>query len=199
MFLNEAGQKYAMGHLREIQLRRMIQLVREPGVTNYCEIGMNGGHSTVAMLVSNPRVTAHVFDLMRFNYSQPVADLLKMSFGSRFQIHKGYSWSTLPPWVEEFRSNNSRCDLMLVDGGHSTHAARSDMKALRPVAAAKSRVVLDDIQINPGKVLRSMASRGAMEIIETYGPYPKHSKINPTRWVWGFSVATYNLTLQELG
>jgi len=38
------------GYLRELQLRRMVQLIRRPGVQRYCEVGMNGGHSATAML-----------------------------------------------------------------------------------------------------------------------------------------------------
>jgi hypothetical protein len=45
----------------------MLRLVQH--ATTYCEIGMNGGHSLVAVLLSNSAVTAHVFDLFRWRYS----------------------------------------------------------------------------------------------------------------------------------
>ena len=48
----------------ELQLRRMIQLVRDPSVKTYCEIGVNGGHSAAAMLLANPELVVHGFDLM---------------------------------------------------------------------------------------------------------------------------------------
>lgn len=42
------------GYMREVQLRRMVQLASSPRVKTYCEIGMNGAHSAVAMLHANP-------------------------------------------------------------------------------------------------------------------------------------------------
>ena len=68
---------YQTGYVREIQVRRMIDLVQraspeKPQVT-YCEIGMNGGHSAVAMLLADRRVQVHSFDLFRWGYSWPVA------------------------------------------------------------------------------------------------------------------------------
>ena len=89
---------YQTGYLREIQLRRMIQLVRQRNVRTYCEVGMNGGHSSTAMLLANPNVTAHVFDLLAFNYSRPVAKLLRTRFGDRFELHAGWSTSQLHEW-----------------------------------------------------------------------------------------------------
>lgn len=92
-------QLYATGYVREIQLRRMIELAREPSVRTYCEVGMNGGHSTVAMLLANPTLTVHTFDLMAWPYSEPVAKLLKLRFGNRFVLHAGSSHETLGPWA----------------------------------------------------------------------------------------------------
>ena len=48
------GRKHAWqtGYVRELQVRRMVELVREPTTATYCEVGMNGAHSTVAMLLA---------------------------------------------------------------------------------------------------------------------------------------------------
>ena len=40
----------------------MVDLVRRPEVKTYCEIGMNGGHSTVAMLEANAQLVVHSFE-----------------------------------------------------------------------------------------------------------------------------------------
>ena len=86
-----ANPYFAPGHMREVQLRRMVQLARSPEVTQYCEVGMNVGHSAVAMLLANPQLTVDTFDLMRFNYSMPVVNLMQRGFGSRFRYHVGDS------------------------------------------------------------------------------------------------------------
>ena len=44
--------------MRVPQVRRMLELVRADGVTTYCEVGMNGGHSLTAMLLANHRLRA---------------------------------------------------------------------------------------------------------------------------------------------
>jgi hypothetical protein len=53
--------------LRELQLRRMVQLIRRPGVQRYCEVGMNGGHSATAMLYATfaPPTHSHCEVLLR--------------------------------------------------------------------------------------------------------------------------------------
>ena len=66
---------YQTGYVRELQLRRMVNLVRQPKVKTYCEIGFNGGHSAVAMLLANPHLHVHSFDLMGWGYSNATARL----------------------------------------------------------------------------------------------------------------------------
>ena len=56
---------------------------------HYCEVGMNGGHSVVSMLLAHPNLTAHVFDPLEYDYSAPVVTLLTNSFQERFVITKG--------------------------------------------------------------------------------------------------------------
>ena len=37
MLRHEPRSRFMAGYIREVQLRRMLQLVRSPNVTNYCE------------------------------------------------------------------------------------------------------------------------------------------------------------------
>ena len=250
----EPSHLYATGYVRELQLRRMLQLARactatsstasgvrlqdddeEPAIEtagrrlaggsrrgsrrrvadmarrrrpacNYCEVGMNGGHSTVAMLLANPRLTAHVFDMMAFGYSPHVARLLRLRFGDRFQLHAGDSHSTLKPWASAFRANGSRCDLLFVDGDHSENGAHMDVADLQPAATRDSHLVMDDISVGPGCVMRRLARAGVLNIAETYGPFDAPSPHNPcmrgaarrhggtgrsTCAPWGFAVLKY--------
>ena len=59
---------------------------------------MNGGHSLVSMLLGNPKMKAHVFDLMRWNYSQPVASLLRSTFPGRIELMEvpHFDWANHP-------------------------------------------------------------------------------------------------------
>lgn len=197
MLQHEPTSRFMAGYIREIQLRRMLQLVRQPNVTHYCEVGMNGGHSLVAMLLGNPNVKAHVFDLMRWNYSQPVARLLKATFRERFDLHEGFSLNTLPPYVDK---PGARCDLLLVDGGHTQAAARRDLQMLRRAATKGARIVVDDIHTDPGMALVRLQSQKMLRILESYY-FAKKTEHNPCQRKpkgktfpckdWGFSVASY--------
>lgn len=75
------------------------QLVSAPNVSTYCEIGFNGGHSAAAMLLTNPRVTVHAFDLMAWPYSNATSALISAQFGARFNMHRGDSTRTVPVWA----------------------------------------------------------------------------------------------------
>ena len=79
MMEHEPNSRFMAGYIREVQLRRMLQLVREPNVTHYCEVGMNGGHSLVAMLLGNPNATAHN---VSSSSSGPPPDLTRESMRS---------------------------------------------------------------------------------------------------------------------
>ena len=202
---------YATGYLREIQLRRMLQLARSCSGggkrgqrCNYCEVGMNGGHSTVAMLLANPRLVAHVFDMMAWGYSPHVATLLKLRFGRRFILHQGDSHVNIGPWARSFRANGSSCQLLFVDGDHSERGSHMDVQDLQPVASAASTLVMDDISVGPGCVMKRLSRAGVLQVAETYGPFDAPSPHNPcmrgesgrrrrrpTCTPWGFAILKY--------
>uniref|UniRef100_A0A7S0L8H8 Class I SAM-dependent methyltransferase n=1 Tax=Coccolithus braarudii TaxID=221442 RepID=A0A7S0L8H8_9EUKA len=188
---------YQTGYVREIQLRRMVDLVRMPGVTRYCEVGMNGGHSVSAMLLANPQLKAHVFDLLAFNYSQPVVDLLTTRFRSRITVHAGWSHHGIIKWKQERRaadcprgapsatkmsddeSECPMCDLIFVDGDHTYKGALDDLMALKSLAAPGAMVVVDDVGMPPGKAFTHMEAIGKIRRLEQYGPFPPRHRLNP--------------------
>ena len=102
MYHHAPRYRWQAGYIRVNQMERMIDLIRRPGVKSYCELGMNGGHSVAAMLQANPEITAHVFDIMMFNYSLPAATLLQAAFGERFVLHAGNTRLTVRPWAKSF-------------------------------------------------------------------------------------------------
>ena len=201
IMLQSSKSNYQTGYVREMQVRRMVQLVRAPNVRTYCEIGMNGGHSASAMLLANPSLKVHSFDIMYWNYSWPVANLLSTAFGSRFTLHPGNSRATVPQWSTELGSGAPPCDMLLVDGDHSLTGAVADLQNFRPLSAKGAPVVVDDIATAPGAALNSLERSGLLHVRENYGPYDPPSRFNRCLRTfnrgqmclpWGFSVAEYN-------
>jgi len=168
---------------------------------------MNGGHSLAAMLLANSAVRAHVFDLFKWRYSWPAAQLLNATFGGRATFYEGWSHKTLPGFTADARARGVHCDLMLVDGGHTFRAARADIEELQAVATARTRMVTDDIGMPPGYAIKVLNRTGVLSIEEVYGPFARRSKHSPcmrapaqTRSapmggrmcpLWGFAVSRF--------
>lgn len=193
----DSGNNYQTGYVRELQLRRMVSLVRSESVRTYCEIGFNGGHSAAAMLLANPRLQVHSFDLMIWGYSNETSRLLRTMFGKRFVMHAGDSTKTVPAWT---RDAPRRCDMLFVDGDHSAKGARIDMVNMRQAAAPGAIAIADDINSDPGLALEALAKDGQIEVVESYGPFEAPSPHNPCMRTnkrgpycsaWGFAVYTY--------
>ena len=113
-------------------------------------------------------------------------------------MHAGSSHETLLPWAEGFKRNGSHCDLAFIDGDHGEAGAHQDFGDLRAALTPASRVVIDDIAVGPGCVMRRLEHLGFLRIAETYGPYDAPAKHNPCMrgkrsscLTWGFSVLTY--------
>ena len=51
------------GYMRPAQLEHYSSFVWKKGAMTYCEIGFNGGHGTTAMLLANPELQVHSFEL----------------------------------------------------------------------------------------------------------------------------------------
>ena len=163
MRVHEPKHRFANGYVREMQLRRMYELVRTPKpAKTYCEIGFNGGHSAVAMLLSSPHLKVHVFDLMMWGYSRPIADLLRSRFRERFEIHAGDSKTTVPSFAANHSSRRrGRCNLVFVDGSHERHAVLTDLQNVHWVTARGARVLVDDIGRQPGCDVSDAQDEGA--------------------------------------
>ena len=214
MVSSGAGHFWQTGYVREVQMRHMVEIGAAAGagsldgVPRYCEVGMNGGHSVVAMLLSNPRLSAHVFDPFEYPYSERVATLLTTSFGERLKISRGYSRLTLPPFVESMAANGSHCDVLLVDGDHSEAGVRFDIQQLEALATRDSRLLVDDVVpacspnavdegdaadycrevramgnddriVGPGHAVRQLAAERRIRLLERYGPFSMGSPASP--------------------
>ncbi len=81
------------GYIRAgAQLDAYIRIVRQPGVRRYCEIGSNGGHGTVAMLLANPNLDVVSFDQGAWPYSAGARKLISDTFPGRVRSLVGSSY-----------------------------------------------------------------------------------------------------------
>ena len=190
------------GYMRPVQLHAYTRLVwRNSRARTYCEIGVNAGHGTAAMLLANPTLVAHSFDMGAYGYSEGAYRLLSLHFGERFQLHRGDSTRTVPDWAG---SNQSvECDLLLVDGDHRYRGAYLDLVNMRQLASCNATVLIDDITLPPGKALDTAANEGLLTMVEKH-VYGKRAPENPCLRAarpgsrrrscdkrWGWAMASY--------
>ena len=198
MYRDAPLYSFQSGYVREVQVRRMVELVRElPANEVYCEIGLNGGHSLAATLLAHSTLKAHVFDLFALPYSPSVERLVHSRFGAeRVQFHKGNSRLSLKAFRRGLLENDASacrrpsgdprgedvcpvCDMVFVDGDHSYTGARADLLQIRNLSAFNATIVMDDIHAGPGGALETSCKRGLAHMVEQYGPFPPEHLHNP--------------------
>ena len=165
------------GYIRPVQLLAYTRLVwRSPRPLTYCEVGVNGGHGTAAMLMANPTMVAHSFDLGAYGYSEGAYRLLSLYFGERFHLHRGDSARTVP----EFAATNKSvsCDVLLVDGDHRYKGAYRDIMNMRELAGCNATLLLDDITQPVGRALEAAVREGAVGQVNRR-LYAKSTPSNP--------------------
>ena len=159
------------GYMRLVQLHSYSRLVwKRDDVRTYCETGVNGGHGTAAMLLANPHLVTHSFDLGIQPYSRDVFDLLKLYFGERFNLYVGDSHRTLPHFAAN-ESNHRQCDVILIDGDHGD-GAYDDIRDFKPLAACHAHVLLDDtlptaagVNAGPRNAIRQAVAQGMIKVV----------------------------------
>ena len=130
-----AGPEYVQGNSADFrgQYRLFYWLARRPWVSNNLRdrfqhrtqhTGMAGEqrHST----------TVYSFDVGIHGYTRPMSEYLQPIFPGRLHLTTGDSRQTVP----RFSSTNRhiKCDLMIIDGGHSYEVAFSDLENMRSLA-----------------------------------------------------------------
>ena len=185
------------GYLRQgMQLEVWLRAVRQRHVRRYCEIGVNGGHGTAAVLLGNPALTVRSFDLGRQTYSSHVYDLLRQSFPGRFEIFVGSSFGdpagdegapdngTLRPFIERVRLDEEPpCDVLLIDGAHDFAGVSKDLELARGLVPCGPHTLLfDDTHNGKGKdgvrrALQAAQGRGLIEVDKAW-TYNKTDRFN---------------------
>jgi len=117
-------------------------VARGPTVKTICEVGFNAGHSAGIFLNANPQAKLYAFDIAQFPYTRGNLQLAKQLFEDRFDFVLGPSADSIP----EFRRENPdvKCDVISVDGDHSTEGTLADLENFRKLASCRNWVLMDD-------------------------------------------------------
>jgi hypothetical protein len=189
------GAKWMYGYIRRHQMEeytKTLAMVDPQGrKKRYCEIGVNGGHGTVAMLLSDPLLDVVSFDLGAYKYSKRTYDLLSLSFPGRIKFHVGSSYDengakgTVTKFADLVMSGEEApCDVILIDGDHRHHGAYMDILNARKVAACHNVLLFDDLNERSGGAFTQAVNEGVLIVRERFEGGKNNRKINPClRWV----------------
>jgi methyltransferase family protein len=129
----------------EDHVRKRINLSRVSSLSrSFLEIGLNGGHSALLLLYSNPQLILHSVDICDHEYTKHAADFLKCTFKYRFQFTAGDSREVLPTMFIEQPA--LRFDCFHIDGGHRAELVTADISNAIRLARRGAFFVVDDLQ-----------------------------------------------------
>ena len=134
---------HAEGHTGTVvhQTNVYYQLAQQQWVDTICEIGFNMGHSSFQWLTGSSSTTKlYSFDLNQHPYSQPMAAFMSKTFPGRFSFIPGDSTITVPA----AKHLEGKCDLLIVDGGHTYDIALKDVTNMRKLANPKHHLMIID-------------------------------------------------------
>lgn len=114
-----------------------------------CEIGFNGGHSSVLMLLDKTSpVTLTLFDIGHHKYTRPcVEHVIKYFTEHNIEYIEGDSTVTMPQWIEKNTQYIGTYDLVHVDGNHDSHHIAHDIKNADRLVKVGGIMVIDDTNI----------------------------------------------------
>ena len=124
------------------QSRLYHWLAGRPWVNTICETGFNAGHSTLQWLTGSDHAKVYSFDIGSNYYIRPMADYLNRTFPGRLHLTIGNSLKTVPRFAASCR--DVKCDVIVVDGGHSYDVALGDQRNFRDLANVERNVLVVD-------------------------------------------------------
>merc|ERR1712217_503180 len=119
-----------------------FHVARGPTVKTICEVGFNAGHSSAVFLNANPEAKVYSFDIAQFPYTRGNARLMKDLFHDRFEFIVGPSETSVPEFHRQ--RPDVQCDVISVDGDHSTEGTFADLANMRQMASCRNWVLMDD-------------------------------------------------------
>lgn len=149
-----------------VEQQDFVADAQAPDVRTICETGFNGGQSSLLWLLANPRARVLSFDILEHPYAVRGAQFLHERFPSRFHLTAGDSTKTLPAFAAAHP--DVRCDLILVDGGHTYEIASADIRNFAAMAGPGSTVIVDDTPCaawwckEPGRAISDAEKEGLL-------------------------------------
>lgn len=166
------------------QRRLYNTIAKKVPIRTVCETGFNAGHSALRFLAQSD-AKFYAFDLGEHRYAHVSADFLKSTFPGRFHVSWGDSTKALPAFHAAYPG--VKCDLVIVDGGHTYDVAHADLKSFASMAWADTRVVIDD---TPCDFKWCKGPTQAWEKCQEMGCIAEQLKVHMDRG--GFSVGMYS-------
>jgi len=147
-FLNNRGCLVSEGYSQEVpqQVEDLINLTNKPNI-NVMEIGFNAGHSAEVFLKNNKDLTLTSFDLGSHDYVTTAKQYIDFTYPCRHNLIIGDSRVTIPDYL---KNNNTKFDVIFIDGGHEYDIAKSDLENCFQLAHKDTIVAIDDTIYTPG-------------------------------------------------
>ena len=115
--------------------------------TKICEIGFNGGHSAMLMLLGRAPspIDFTIFDICYHGYAKPCFNYIKHSFPHvNFEFVEGNSIEEMPRWIDKHPESKGTYDVIHVDGGHTEECIRHDMMNADQLVKLNGIIIVDD-------------------------------------------------------
>jgi hypothetical protein len=118
--------------------------------TKLCEIGFNGGHSAMLLLLGRDTqpLDFTVFDIGHHAYTKPCLHYMQSQFPDvQFEYIEGNSIHQMPNWIQNHQNCISTYDVVHVDGGHSQECILSDTKNADILLRVGGILIIDDTNL----------------------------------------------------
>jgi hypothetical protein len=114
---------------------------QNPNISTICETGFNAGHSALRFLASS-NAKVYEFDLGAHEYGRVAKTFLDANFPGRLEVSWGDSTKSMPEFIR--LRHDVKCDLAIVDGGHSYGVAKADLQNFRRMMSPRHLIAIDD-------------------------------------------------------
>jgi predicted O-methyltransferase YrrM len=140
-YLKDKNCKIIEGYSRSCYNETMILqlLCADNKIKNILEIGFNAGHSADLFLNTNSVCNVLSFDIGEHNYVKVAKEFIDKTYPNRHTLVLGDSTKTISKY-----ENESKYDLIFIDGGHSYEIAKADLLNCKRFAHKDTIVIMDD-------------------------------------------------------